>query len=269
MPPSYVKAYLKRAKNDANDAAAICEAVTRPSMRFVATKSKEQQAALMLHRSRQLLVRQRTMLSNAIRGQLAEFGIVASTGRLGFNRLLEMVDGPEELGIPKVAWVSLMALAEQHQRLQVEIGKLEQCIQAWHRSSELSRRLEEIPGVGPIVATALVGTITDPHAFASGRHMAAWIGLVPQQNSTGGKDRLGGITKQGNRYLRWLLVAGAMAVIRHVQKHGTAKRPWLARLIERKPTKVAAVALANKIARIAWVIMTRGERYRAPTLLTA
>ena len=269
MPPSYVKAYLKRAKNDANDAAAICEAVTRPSMRFVATKSKEQQAALMLHRSRQLLVRQRTMLSNAIRGQLAEFGIVASTGRLGFNRLLEMVDGPEELGIPKVAWVSLMALAEQHQRLQVEIGKLEQCIQAWHRSSELSRRLEEIPGVGPIVATALVGTITDPHAFASGRHMAAWIGLVPQQNSTGGKDRLGGISKQGNRYLRWLLVAGAMAVIRYVQKHGTAKRPWLARLIERKPTKVAAVALANKIARIAWVIMTRGERYRAPTLLTA
>jgi len=189
MPPSYVKAYLKRAKNDANDAAAICEAVTRPSMRFVATKSKEQQGALMLHRTRQLFVRQRTMLSNAIRGQLAEFGIIAPVGRLGFVRLLEMMDGPEELGVPKTAWVCLMGLAEQYQRIQGEIGKLEQCIQAWHRSSELSRRLEEIPGVGPIVATALVGTITDPHAFASGRHMAAWIGLVPQQKSTGGKDR--------------------------------------------------------------------------------
>ena len=269
MAPSYVKAYVKRNKNDANDAAAICEAVTRPSMRFVATKTKEQQAALMLHRTRQLLVRQRTMLSNAIRGQLAEFGIIAPVGRLGFTRLLEMMDGPEEFGIPKVAWVCLMGLAEQYQRVEAEIGKLEQCIQAWHRSSELSRRLEEIPGVGPIVATALVGSIADPQAFASGRHMAAWIGLVPQQNSTGGKDRLGGISKQGNRYLRWLLVAGAMAVIRYAKKHGYAKRPWLARLIERKPTKVAAVALANKIARIAWVIMARGERYRAPALQAA
>jgi transposase len=146
MPPSYVKAYLKRAKNDANDAAAICEAVTRPSMRFVATKSKEQQGALMLHRTRQLFVRQRTMLSNAIRGQLAEFGIIAPVGRLGFARLLEMMDGPEELGVPKTAWVCLMGLAEQYQRIQGEIGKLEQFIQAWHRSSELSRRLEEIPG---------------------------------------------------------------------------------------------------------------------------
>jgi len=264
MPPSYVKAYLKRAKNDANDAAAICEAVTRPSMRFVATKTRDQQAVLMLHRSRQLLVRQRTMISNALRGHLAELGIISAKGRNGTAELLELIADPSDGRIPEAARFSLETLARQYVAIASEIGAIEKRIHAWHRSCEASRRLEEIPGVGPIVATALVAEIGDWKAFSSGRSLAAWIGLVPKQHSTGGKAKLGSITKQGNRHLRWLLVAGAMAVIRYAQQHGTKKRPWLADLIARKPTKVAAVALANKIARMAWAMMVRGERYHEP-----
>jgi transposase len=269
MPPSYVKAYLKRSKNDANDAAAICEAVSRPSMRFVAIKTKEQQAALMLHRARQLLVRQRTMLSNAIRGHLAELGIVSAKGRNGTGELLEIITNDADSRIPLAARNILKVLAVQYSTIGTEIASIGKSILAWHRSCEPSRRLEEIPGVGPIVATALVAEIGDWKAFKSGRGLAAWIGLVPKQHTTGGKDKLGSITKQGNRYLRWLLVAGAMAVIRYAQKHGTKKRPWLGRLMERRPTKVAAVALADKMARIAWAIMTRGERYKEPELLLA
>lgn len=266
VPPSYVKAYLKRSKNDANDAAAICEAVTRPSMRFVPIKTKEQQAVLMLHRTRQLLVRQRTMMSNALRGHLAELGIVSAKGRNGTAELLRIIaDGRVSPAVCSI----LKVLARQYVAIGTEIASIDKNIMVLHRACEASRRLGEIPGIGPIGATALVAEISDWNAFGSGRSLAAWIGLVPKQCSTGGKERLGRITKQGNRYLRWLLVVGAMAVIRYARKHGTGKRPWLGRLMERRPTKVAAVALANKIARMAWAIMVRNERYKEPKLLLA
>jgi len=268
MPPSYVKAYLKRSKNDANDAAAICEAVTRPSMRFVPIKTKEQQAALMLHRTRQLLVRQHTMLSNAIRGHLTELGIVSAKGRNGTGELLGIIADDADNRISPAVRGILDVLARQYSAIGAEIGSIGKSILAWHRSCEASRRLEQIPGVGPVVATALIAEVGDWKEFSSGRSLAAWIGLVPKQHSTGGKERLGGISKQGNRYLRWLLVAGAMAVIRYARQHGT-RRLWLARIMERRPIKVAAVALANKIARIAWAMMVRAEPFNEPRLLPA
>jgi transposase len=263
MPPRYVKPYVKRNKNDAADAAAICEAVTRPTMRFVAAKTAEQQSVLMLHRTRELMVRQRTMLVNAIRAHMAEFGIVVRVGLPQVEALLAVIGDEEDDRLPPLARACLSGLATQFMSLQSEIDVAEKRIHAWHRASEVSRRLETIPGIGPITATALAASITDPSVFKSGREMAAWIGLVPRQSSTGGKERLGRISKQGDHYLRWLLVAGAMAVIRQASRRGTAN-PWLAQLIANKPTKVIAVALANKIARVAWVLMRDGGTYRKP-----
>ena len=269
MPPAYVKPYVKRNKNDAADAEAICEAVTRGNMRFVATKTPEQQSGLVLHRTRHLFIRQQTAVINAIRTHLAEFGIVAAVGRNGVEELLNVVANPNDKRIPEIARACLLAFGAQLRRLKEQVLEFDRMIRAWHRSSETSRRLDDCPGVGPALATALVATVADPKSFRSGRNFSAWIGLVPKQHSSGGKNKLGSISKQGDRYLRGLFVAGALAVIRYAKIHGTKHRPWLAALLARRPTKVAAIALANKIARMAWAMMAKRERYKEPVALAA
>ena len=269
MPPAYVRPYVKRQKNDAADAEAICEAVTRANMRFVETKTPEQQSCLMLHRTRHLFIRQQTAVINAIRAHLAEFGIVAPVGRKGVEELLDVIADPSDKRVPEIARACLAALGAQLRRLKEQILEFDRVIMAWHRSNEASRRLDAIPGVGPVLATALVGSVADPKAFRSGRNFSAWIGLVPKQHSSGGKDRLGSISKQGDRYLRSRFMAGALAVIRYAKIHGTKHRPWLTALLARRPTKIVAIALANKIARMVWAIMARGERYQEPVALAA
>ena len=269
MPPAYVKPYVKRQKNDAADAEAICEAVTRANMRFVPTKTPEQQSGLMLHRTRHLFIRQQTAVINAIRALLAEFGIVAPVGRNGVEQLLGVVADPNDKRLPDVARTCVAALGAQLKMLKERILEFDRLIMAWHRSSEASKRLDDIPGVGPALATALVASVADPKAFRSGRDFSAWIGLVPKQRSSGGKEKPGNISKQGDRYLRSLFTAGALAVIRYAKIHGTRHRPWLTALLARRPTKVAAIALANKIARMAWAMMARGEHYKEPAALAA
>jgi transposase len=268
VPPSYVKAYLKRGKNDAADAEAICEAVTRPNMRFVPVKSTEQQGVLVLHRARELLVRQRTMLVNGLRAHMAEFGIIAPQG---IKRVPELVAALADEGtaIAQIAREVLTAIVAQIKNLSASIQQMEKRIVAWCCTNAAARRLATIPGVGPITASALAATITDPTLFRSGRHLAAWLGLVPRQHSTGGKAKLGRITKMGDQYLRKLLVVGMTAVIRSARRTKAPAFAWVNALLERRPARLVSVALANKAARIAWAILTRGETYRAPAIAVA
>ena len=261
IPPSYVKPYVKRGKSDALDAEAICEAVQRPTMRFVPTKTVEQQGILLAHRARSLLVRQRTMAANALRAHLAEFGLIANPG-LGHLATLADQALADRDALPPYARTALETLIRQIMALTGEVATLDQQIAAWHVESEVSRRLATIPGLGIITATAIAASVTDPDQFRSGRQFAAWLGLTPRQHSTGGKTRLGGISKQGDRYLRRLLVIGATAVMRHTKDKMTPMANWLRKLMEKKPFRVVSVALANKLARIAWVVLTRKEAYR-------
>ena len=258
MPAQYVKAYLKRGKNDAADAAAICEAVTRPSMRFVPIKSEDQQAALMLHRARDLLVRQRTQLINAIRGHLAEFGIIEAQGPWNVPRLLA---GMEEADLPDPVPGLVRLLASQLEEVELHIHEIDTQITAWHKASPVSQRLAAVPGIGPLVATAIVATMPDPTVFRSGREFAAWLGLVPRQNSSGGKTRLGRTSRQGNAYIRRLLVIGAQSAL--FCSKATKANPWVQALLAKRPRLVVAVALANKMARIAWALMARQTTYQA------
>jgi transposase len=257
MPAQYVKAYLRRGKNGAADAAVICEAVTRPSMRFVPVKEEAQQAGLMLHRVRDLLVRQRTQLINAIRGHLAEFGIVEAQGPWNVPRLLADM---EDARLPELARGLIRLLAGHLDELELRIAEIDAQIMAWHKADPVSQRLATIPGIGPLAATAIAATVPDSAVFRSGREFAAWLGLVPRQNSTGGKTRLGRTSRQGDAYIRRLLVIGAQSVL--WCSKATKVNPWIQALLAKRPRLVVAVALANKTARIAWALMARQTTYR-------
>lgn len=265
LPPARVQPYVQPGKkNDAADAAAICEAVGRPHMQFVPVKSAEQQGVLMLHRARDLLVRQRTMLINALRGHLAEFGQIAAQGKGNFAKLLTNLEGEAGSALPELARTALRLLAAQIDDANAKIEALEKQIVARHRDDEASLRLASIPGIGPIIASALAAAVPDASVFKSGRQFAAWLGLVPRQHSTGGKQRLGSITKAGDRYLRRLLVIGATGLIRYRRANVPGGLAWLQALLARKPARLVSVALANKMARIAWAILRRGGIYRGP-----
>jgi transposase len=268
LPPQYAKAYVKRGKNDAADAEALCEAMSRPTMRFVPAKTAEQQAAQMLAGTRDRLIRRRTQLTNAIRGYAAEFGLIAARGVDKIEPLLARLQA--EPMLPALARELFAEHATEYAQLQAQLKAIEAKLMAWHRHNEPSRRLAKIPGIGPIGASLLVMKVAQPQAFRSGRYFAAWIGLTPKDHSTAGKTRLGAITRAGDEALRSVLVVGATAVIQQQVRRGKAgpwqgtgghPSPWLVELLKRKPPKLAAVALANKMARIAWKLMVSGQHY--------
>lgn len=269
IPPQYVKPFVKTNKNDMADAEAICEAVQRPTMRFAPIKSSEQQAVLMIHRTRELLVRQRTQLINALRGHLTEFGIVVAQGRCNIGKLVAIIEDGNDDRLPELARQTLRTFVEQLHAVDTQITALERRLKTWHQSNEASRRLTAIPGVGLITATAVVATIGEASQFTSGRQLAAWLGIVPRQNSSGGKEKLGRISKHGDGYLRRLLVHGARAALRWSRHDKDKRSPWLTSMLARRPTNVVLVAMANKNARIIWAMLNRGQDYRPENRMPA
>lgn len=267
IPPAYVKPYVRRQKNDKTDAAAICEAVSRPSMRFVAIKTIEQQSVQVLHRTRELLITQRTQTINALRAHLAEFGLIFPQRNVGVAQAITAVQNLKDTACPAFVQQVLLSLVNQLELLKKEVSKLDQQMTTWHRVNTDSQRLATIPGIGVVTASALVAAIGDGKQFRSGREFAAWLGMVPRQNSSGGKERLGRISKQGNTYLRTLLIVGATALLRGSYREKAAGGTWFIELLKRKPARVAAVALANKMARIAWAVLSKGEAYRTPVIV--
>ena len=259
IPPQYVKPFVKRNKNDRNDAEAICEAASRPAMRTVPVKSLDEQAATIIVKHRELLVGQRTAAVNALRGHAAEFGVIAAKGTANVEALLaKLAETPE---LPAAAKATFTAMGEHIADLDAKLAAVEKQLVEQHKTNPVSQRLAAIPGVGPITAVTIALSV-NPASFESGRHFAAWLGLTPREHSTGGKHRLGRISKAGNERLRQLLVVGAMAVVRYAKPGSKSASAWLLRLLERRPRKVAAIALANKMARIIWAMMARGEAYR-------
>jgi transposase len=270
IPPQYVKPYVKRNKNDAADAEAICEAVGRPHMRFVPVKTINQQAVLALHRTRALLVRQRTATINALRGLLGEFGMIAAKGRARLDELRRRLADAGEEQIPGEAKAAIKTLFAHIDALEEKTEAIEAEILEWHRDNEASRRLAAIPGVGVLTATAIVAAVGDARHFQSARHFAAWLGLTPRMQASGDKQRIGRISKGGDRYLRTLLIHGARALVGALRRPKVVPRPWLTALIARRPVPVAATAVAHKTARVIWAMLRRGETYRpVPRALAA
>jgi transposase len=267
IPPAYVKPYVKRGKNDAIDAEAICEAASRPSMRFVPIKSAEQQSMAMLHRSRDLLIKGRTQLVNALRSHLAEFGFIAAKGIGKLPDLAKIVSEAPGSALPEPVRATLLGFLDAIQGINGQLAAIGHKLLAWHRADANSRRLASVPGLGLIFATAATGLVPDPKLFKNGRHFAAWLGLAPRQNGTGGKIRPGGISKAGDGYLRRLLVLGATSLIRSLAHKTTPLALWLQRLLARRPKKAVTVALANKLARVAWAVMAKGEAYKPLALM--
>jgi transposase len=267
MPPIYVKAYVKRGKTDAADAEAICEAVTRPTMRFVPIKTADQQGAGMILKTRDLLVRQRSQTANALRAHLSELGIVTAAGMASISKLIKLVREESDNRMPDVARRALMAMAEQIEALAVQVERLEREIIAAVKGDADARRLTSIPGVGPIIAATVKAAVADPQGFRSGRDFAAWLGLTPRAHSSGGKERLGSISKRGNRQLRTLLIVGATSILK-LAKRGLKLPHWVGALMLRRPFKVVAVALANKTARTIWALLVKGGTYQTPPAMT-